>query len=112
MFILFDLCGQDGVRQVFAIVKELLNIARIIIPIGLTIMTIVDIIKKTINPDDKDGQKRIITRLMATIIVFFAPVMVRFVLKLVDVGGGNGASNPNSAAGYTSCAAVWNNAKL
>ncbi len=108
MFILFDLCSAEGTQQAFAIVKELLKWVRLAIPVGLIALTIVDIAKKTLNPDDKDGQKKILTRIIASVIVFFIPVMVRFVLKLVDAGFGN-----NKETQFTGgCYRTWEEAKL
>lgn len=106
MFILFDICEADGTEQAFAIIKELLKWVRIAVPIGLIVLTTVDIFKKTINPDDKDGQKKILTRIIAAVIVFFIPVMVRFVLKLVSEGGGN------TNFEKTSCYELWEKATL
>ena len=107
MLVLFDLCGNENIIHIFAIIKEFLKIIRYVVPIGLVILTTVDIFKKTINPDDKDGQRKIITRIIATILVFFTPVLVRFVLKVVDVG--LGSSHENDAGG---CVSSWNRASL
>ena len=64
MLVLFDLCGNENIIHIFAIIKEFLKIIRYVVPIGLVILTTVDIFKKTINPDDKDGQRKIITRII------------------------------------------------
>lgn len=112
MFILddFDFCGACGTKQAFAIIKTLLTWVRIAVPIGLIALTIVDVSKKTLKPDDKDGQKKILTRLIASVIVFFVPVMVRFVLRLVDAGMGNG--NQMDSIRSQSCYETWEKAKL
>lgn len=103
MYILFDICEQDGVTNIFRLVKTGLEIIRLIVPVGLVLMTGIDIFKKVINPDDKDGQKKILTRIIASILVFFVPVMVRFVIKLVDIGGGTVESG-------SSCEEAWRKA--
>ena len=111
MFILdFDFCGACGTRQAFAIIKTLLTWVRIAVPIGLIALTIVDVSKKTLKPDDKDGQKKILTRLIASVIVFFVPVMVRFVLRLVDAGMGKG--NQMNSIRSQSCYEIWESAEL
>ncbi len=89
MYILDFWCGDPGVKSVISMIKTLLSVIRWVVPIGLIFMTGLDIFKKVLNPDDKDGQKKILNRLIAAIIVFFVPLLVRFVLKLVSVGGGN-----------------------
>ena len=60
-------------------------------PLGLIIWTGIDFFKGTINPSDKDLGRRVLHRLIAAIIVFFIPIFVRLVLKLVDIGGGKTA---------------------
>lgn len=98
--ILFDWCAQQGVRDVFSLIKGILKIIRIVVPIGLALLTAYDLFKNVINPENKDGQAKILRRLAAAILVFFTPLLVRFVLKLVDIGGGN--------TNYSSC---WESVK-
>lgn len=100
MNILFDWCGQSGVKDVMSAVKQVIEIIRIIVPIGLIIMTTLDVIKKVINPDDKDGQKKILQRLIAAIIIFFIPTIISLVFKIADISN-------NSADSSISCFEVW-----
>ena len=107
MYILdFVLCNNDNIIQLFKILKQFLSIIRYVVPIGLTIMTVVAVMKKTINPDDKDGQKRIISRIIAAVLVFFAPVLVRFVIKVVDVGLGHSSESEMNQT----CVSAWERA--
>ena len=89
MEILFNWCSQEGVQNVFSLIKNILKIVRIVVPIGLVFLTTWDVFKNVINPENKEGQAKILRRLAAAVIVFFVPLLVRFVLKLVDVAGGN-----------------------
>lgn len=98
MNILFDWCAQPGVQSVFGLIKTLLNIMRWVVPIGLIIMTSLDIFKKVLNPDDKDGQKKILTRIIAAVIVFAVPILVRLVLNLIDIGLNNNTASSTSAS--------------
>ncbi len=93
--ILFDWCAQQGVRDVFSLIKGILKIVRIVVPIGLALLTAYDLFRNVINPENKDGQAKILRRIAAAVLVFFTPLLVRFVLKLVDIGGGN--------TNYSSC---------
>ena len=95
MNILFDWCAEQGVRDVFQLLKGILKVIRIIVPLGLVFLTAFDLFKNVINPNSKEGQAKIIRRVGAAILVFFVPLLVRFVLKLVDIGGGN--------TNYSSC---------
>ena len=85
MNILFNWLEEQGVTKVIQYIYSIIKIIRIIVPIGLIIMTSFDIIKKVINPEDKDGQKKIMIRLIAAIIVFFIPLFIRFVFKIADI---------------------------
>lgn len=96
MQILFDLKNSCGVRQVLWIIKELINIIRIVVPIGLVVLTGLDITKKVINPNDKEGGKKIMNRVIAAIVVFFVPLLIRIVLLVVDIGLGNSGGTSNS----------------
>jgi len=87
MNILFDWCSQEGTIKIFEIISYILKLVRFIVPIGLVVMTTIDIFKKVINPDDKDGQKKILTRIIVGLIVFFVPLVVRFIVTLAEKGG-------------------------
>ena len=89
MNILINWCGESGFRDVLRFIKEALGIIRIVVPIGLIFLTAVDIFKSVINPEAKDGQTKILHRLLAAILVFLTPILVRLVLKLVSIGGGD-----------------------
>ena len=100
MYFLFDWCAQEGVQEIFSFIKSALTIIRIVVPLGLILLTTVDIFKNVINPESKDGQAKILRRVVAAVLVFFVPLFVRFVLKLVDIGGGN-----------TNLSSCWESAK-
>ena len=106
MYILDSLCDAEGVKNVFSLIKTALAAMRLIVPIGLIVMTSIDIFKKVINPNDKDGQNKIITRIIASIVVFFIPVMIDFVIKLVTIGGGETGSGPCLSA-WKGASAKW-----
>ena len=96
MFILFDWCSQPGVKKIFSLVGTGLDIIRIVVPIGLIIMLVLDIMKKVINPEEKEAQKKIIHRLIAALVVFASPLLVRLVLNLADIGLGNDSASTSS----------------
>ena len=72
----WDWCGQSGVKGIFDLIRSVVDILRIIVPIALIVMTTVDIIKKVIDPEEKEGQKKIMTRAIAALIVFLIPTMI------------------------------------
>ncbi len=99
----WDWCGQAGVQSVFHMIKEILDIVRIVVPIGLIVMTTIDIINKVINPEEKEGQKKIMIRLIAAVIVFLIPIMIKITFKVIDWGRGYDGSYNNAESGLSRC---------
>ncbi|MBP5684204.1 MAG: hypothetical protein J6X02_02985 [Bacilli bacterium] len=93
MFILdgaYEWCYPgSGIVKAMSFIKSILNIIRWVVPIGLILFTTYEVIKKVINPDEKDPMKHIVNRIIAAVVVFFVPVFVRFALKIIDIGAGN-----------------------
>ena len=97
MIIDFDWLAQDGIQDIINSVYKALDIIRIVVPIGLIVMTTLDVSKKVINPDDKDGQKKIMIRAIAALIVFLLPTIITLVKDVMNLNvdstdPGNGGS--------------------
>ena len=71
-------------------------------------MTVYDVAKSVINPDSKDGQKAILNRAISAIIVFFVPLLVNFVIRLIDIGKDNNTVSGEVKSG--SCWRSWSDA--
>jgi hypothetical protein len=104
MYIL-DLCNSKGVTDVFSLIKTGLQIMRLIVPIGLILMTSVDLFKKVINPNDKDGQRKIIIRIIASILVFFVPLLIDFTINII--GGATGYKDGPCYSAWQSASPRW-----
>lgn len=96
-------CNEQGVRDAFHLIKSVIEIIRIVVPIGLIAMTTVDITKRVINPEEKDGQKKIMRRLVAAVIVFLVPIIITLSLKLIDAGNGSGSVEADSKTNLSAC---------
>ena len=108
MNIIFDFSwcsGSNSIQPVFHMLKILLDVVRIVVPIGLIVMTTLDISKKVINPDEKDGQQKILLRAIAALIVFLLPTIIDLSLKVIDWGTGRNVDDGGN--GLSSC---WKNA--
>ena len=81
----WDWCKPE-IQRILGIAKLIINIIRWIVPIGLIVMTTIDVFKNVINPESKDGMKKIGTRIISAVIVFLVPFILNLVLKLVSVG--------------------------
>ena len=52
--LLFDFLKSDGVQKILNMMNDIVGIIRWVVPIGLIIMTSIDILRKVINPLEKD----------------------------------------------------------
>ncbi len=85
MIIDFDWLSQPGVKNVINMIYTIVDIIRIVVPIVLILMTTIDISKKIINPNDKDGQKKIMIRAIAAVIVFLIPTIISLIFRLLGI---------------------------
>ena len=85
MIIDFNWFNSQDVKNIISMLFKILDIVRIVVPIALIAMTTLDITKKVINPDDKDGQKKIMIRAISALIVFLSPIIVNLVLNFMGI---------------------------
>ena len=85
MIIDFNWFETQEVQNVLNTVMTILGIIRIVVPIALIAMTTIDITKNVINPDDKDGQKKIMIRAIAALLVFLSPIIINLVLNFIGI---------------------------
>ena len=93
MLFLREFCDTSSVLKVILFISELINIVRIVVPIGLIVMVSVDIAKNVISNNDSDMSKNVsiaLKRVLMAIIIFFIPTIVDFANSLVlDLGDEN-----------------------
>ena len=90
----FWCASGSGLVKVFKMIKLCLNVLRIVVPIILVGMTVLDVSKNVINPEEKDSMKKIGNRVIAAVIVFLVPTFINIIMNLVDVAlGDNTGSN-------------------
>ena len=96
----FDWFSRPEVKNVLSMVYTIIDVIRIIVPIVLIVMTTIDITKKIIDPNEKEGQKKIMYRAIAAVIVFLIPLFINIVFKIMDIdinnlsNGSGGTSTP------------------
>ncbi len=103
MNLLFSWDWCSGLQPVLHLIKEVLNILRIVVPIALIAMTTLDIAKNVINPDDKDGQKKIMLRIIAALVVFLTPTIIRLSFRVIDWSRNVDGTYENAESGLSSC---------
>lgn len=80
-----NFCGETS--NIWRTVGYFLLVFKIVIPIILIILGMVDLGKAVISSDDKaisKAAKSLLMRVVAAVCIFFIPTIVSFVIKLVD----------------------------
>ena len=111
-----NFCGETS--NIWRTVGYFLLIFKIVIPLILIILGMVDLGKAVISSDDKaisKAAKSLLMRIIAAICIFFIPTIVSFVINLVDGTLGanyeicaNCISNPGGTSGEGACGTVYN----
>lgn len=79
----FYICDTSGFLRIMYLIKMAINILRFVIPIIVIVMLGMDLLKNVINPNDKEGMKKIVNRVVAAIIIFLVPTFVNLVVHLI-----------------------------
>lgn len=76
-------CSDPVLAGILGIVRNIMTIIQIVVPIILIVWSTIELLKLTMNPEAKGGNKKIINKFVAAAIVFFIPVFVNTVMTLV-----------------------------
>ena len=76
-------CNDGGMVLLLDVSRRVLNIIQIVIPILLIVWASLGFVQLVINPDEKNGQKKIFNKFIAAIVVFLLPTLVNFVIGLM-----------------------------
>ena len=93
-----DFCGE--IDDILRVVGYFLLIFKIVIPLILLILGMIDLGKAVVSSDDKavgKAVKSLAMRIVAAVCIFFIPNIIGLVLKLVS-------DNENVNRDYTKCA--------
>ena len=96
-------CADSGVKSVFNVIGTFIDVLRYSVPIILIVMTTLDVTKHVINPEEKDGQQKILYRLIAAVLVFFVPVFVKMAFKVIDWGLNEEDTYADVQSGFDEC---------
>ncbi len=91
MFILtaVDACGDYSLAYVLSLTQTAFTIICIAVPIILIFSLIWTIFKVITDPDQKHFIRKIISQVVATIIIFFLPTIVNLIMAWLSDGGFN-----------------------
>ena len=81
---LANCCSDYSMVTVLEITRRIFGLIQLIVPIVLVVGSTIQFVQLTINPELKDGFRRILNKLMAALIVFLIPTLVDIVLSTVS----------------------------
>lgn len=89
MYFLLSGCQNPDILRLILLAKKILDIAFIIIPIGLIVFIVIDLFKMMIAGEDKGGKnvKLIINRVIFAVLIFFVPTIVSFIMNTLSNAG-------------------------
>ena len=84
-------CQSPELASIIDIVKKIIELFQIIVPIILLVMLIIHLIRLMMNPDEKNGLKKLFNRILAAMIIFFIPLFVELIVNMsITFSGGGG----------------------
>ena len=86
IYLLDDVCASDTMQNVMSLVKLIMNVICIVVPIILIVLGSLDLFKAVTagkEEDIKKKQKALITRLIAGVLVFLVPTIVKVLMSLI-----------------------------
>lgn len=89
MYFLLSGCQNPDVLRIVLLATKILDIVCIIIPIGLIIFLIIDLVKMMLSADQKQNKtlKTIINRIVFSVLIFFVPTIVTVIMTLLSNSG-------------------------
>ena len=89
-------CTDYSLVNILNIARRVFDVIQILVPIILIIAATIQFVQLTINPEQKDGFRKILNKLIAAIIVFVLPFIMNVIMGAVG-----------ESTEFSSC---WNNA--
>ena len=92
----FNSCEELLGPTLTAKLQSYLNIIRILIPIAVIALGMLDFAKAVIASDEnkmKESQKKFIRRLLIAVAIFFVPTLLNLVINIINAAWGNVVSN-------------------
>ncbi len=103
-----DSCG--GLEPIVKVIKGIFDAIKILVPIALLIMGVVDLAKAVLASDDKEikaAEGKLVKRVIAAAAVFFAFTLVNLIMGLVADSTSDSNESDEKATNWADC---WVNA--
>lgn len=83
MFLKVITCEDIELVGLLNTVKNVMHIIQLVVPILLLLMASIELFQLLANPEKKNGNKPLINKFIAAIVVFFIPIIVNVTMALV-----------------------------
>ena len=83
-----NLCGEEGINSAIIIIGKVVLIMKIVVPLIIIVLGMVDFGKAVISDDEKAVSKAtttLIRRLIAGLVVFFIPLILLTIIKAINI---------------------------
>ena len=81
--LLANCCTDGGLIRVLNISKNIMDLIQLLAPIILILMASVHVAQLVINPDMKNGKKKLTNKVIAALLVFFVPTLLGAILNML-----------------------------
>lgn len=76
-------CNSPGIVPLLSITRRILDLVQLIVPILLIVFATVELTKMVVNPEAKNGLKKVTNKFLAAAIVFFVPVIINALMAMM-----------------------------
>lgn len=87
MILMNDICSDSSILSLILFIKKILNVVKILLPVALIVLGMVDMAKAVFQSDDRqmaENKNKFLVRLLAAVIVFFVPTVINFCFESID----------------------------
>ena len=81
--ILGTCCTSPGIVPLLSITRKIIDFIQLIIPILLIVYATIELTKLVVNPEEKNGLKKVTNKFLAAAIVFFIPVIINALMAMM-----------------------------
>lgn len=114
MYFLVGICENPDILRILYFIQKIFDLVFLIVPIGLIVMITIDVFKNVVATDDKEASKnnkRIITRLIFAIMMFFVPIIVSTIMNILESTGVKLTYTDKNTGQQVSYKTCWDNSK-
>lgn len=81
--VLSNCCNDYSLLRILNITRNIVELLQTFVPIILIVMLTINLTQLLVNPEMKNGKKKITNKVIAALVVFFVPTIVELLLGLI-----------------------------